>query len=76
MHQVSIVIFTETRLKTRSVSDLERRRNQRCFFARAFAIMKFKAQGLNLPIASGKIGLRAIKGARWRGPAFPIPAGG
>src|SRR5262249_40108806 len=50
------MIFTETALKGAYVIDLERRSDERGFFARAFCQKEFAAHGLKTVIAQANIG--------------------
>jgi len=68
----AIVIFTETRLKDAFVIDLERREDQRGFFARAFCQNEFKAHGLKPVIAQVNIASTRKKGTL-RGLHFQYP---
>lgn len=45
------VVFTETKLKGAFVIELERKEDERGFFARAFCVDEFQARGLNARIA-------------------------
>ena len=66
------MIFTETRLKDAFVIDLERREDQRGFFARAFCQNEFKAHGLKPVIAQVNIASTRKKGTL-RGLHFQYP---
>jgi len=66
------VIFTETKLKGAFVIDLERREDQRGFFARAFCQNEFKAYGLKPVIAQANIASTRKKGTM-RGLHFQYP---
>lgn len=66
------MIFTETRLKDAFVIDLERREDQRGFFARAFCQNEFKAHGLKPAIAQVNIASTRKKGTL-RGLHFQYP---
>jgi dTDP-4-dehydrorhamnose 3,5-epimerase len=66
------VIFTETKLKGAFVIDLERREDNRGFFARAFCQNEFKALGLKPVIAQANIASTRKKGTL-RGLHFQYP---
>jgi dTDP-4-dehydrorhamnose 3,5-epimerase len=66
------VIFTETKLKGAFVIDLERREDQRGFFARAFCQNEFRAHGLKPVIAQANIASTRKKGTM-RGLHFQYP---
>lgn len=66
------VIFTETRLAGAFVIDLEKRGDNRGFFARGFCQHEFEAHGLNPVIAQANIGYSAEKGTL-RGVHFQYP---
>jgi dTDP-4-dehydrorhamnose 3,5-epimerase len=68
----AILIFTETKLKGAFVIDLERREDQRGFFARAFCQTEFKAHGLKPVIAQVNIASTLRKGTL-RGLHFQYP---
>ncbi len=67
-----IVIFTETKLKGAFVIDLDRKRDARGFFARAFCQEEFKAHGLKPLIAQGNVAHNIRKGTI-RGMHFQFP---
>ena len=69
------MIFTETRLKGAFIIDLERRSDERGFFARAFCQDEFRQFGLKPVIAQASIAVESKEGHASRH-AFPIPAGG
>jgi dTDP-4-dehydrorhamnose 3,5-epimerase len=56
------VIFTETQLKDAFVVDLERREDERGFFARAFCQREFEAHGLKPLIAQANISFNYRRG--------------
>jgi len=66
------VIFTETKLKGAFVLDLERRDDDRGFFARAFCQKEFAEHGLKPVIAQGNIAFNKSKGTV-RGMHFQFP---
>jgi dTDP-4-dehydrorhamnose 3,5-epimerase len=66
------VIFTETKLKGAFVLDMERREDNRGFFAREFCQREFAAHGLNPVIAQANIAFNARKGTL-RGMHFQYP---
>jgi dTDP-4-dehydrorhamnose 3,5-epimerase len=66
------MIFTETALKGAFVIDLERRDDNRGFFARAFCQREFAAHGLKAEIAQANIGFNKKKGTI-RGMHFQFP---
>jgi dTDP-4-dehydrorhamnose 3,5-epimerase len=66
------VIFTETKLKGAFVVDLERRTDERGFFARAFCQNEFRARGLKPAIAQANIASNLKKGTL-RGMHFQYP---
>jgi dTDP-4-dehydrorhamnose 3,5-epimerase len=66
------VIFTETKLKGAFVIDLERRTDERGFFARAFCQNEFRAHGLKPTIAQANIASNLKKGTL-RGMHFQYP---
>jgi dTDP-4-dehydrorhamnose 3,5-epimerase len=67
-----IMIFTETKLKGAFIIDLERRDDDRGFFARAFCQKEFAAHGLKAVIAQANIGFNKRKGTL-RGMHFQYP---
>ena len=67
-----VVIFTETKLKGAFVIDLERREDERGFFARAFCQNEFKEHGLKPVIAQVNIASTRKKGTL-RGLHFQFP---
>jgi dTDP-4-dehydrorhamnose 3,5-epimerase len=66
------MIFTETRLKGAFVLDLERREDERGFFARAFCQHEFADHGLEPVIAQGNIAFNVKRGTL-RGMHFQYP---
>ena len=66
------MIFTETRLKGAFVIELERREDERGFFARAFCQKEFAAHGLKPTIAQANIASNLKKGTV-RGMHFQFP---
>jgi len=66
------VIFTETKLKGAFILDLERREDDRGFFARAFCQNEFKEHGLKPVIAQANIAFNKRKGTL-RGMHFQYP---
>jgi dTDP-4-dehydrorhamnose 3,5-epimerase len=66
------MIFTETKLKGAFVIDLERREDNRGFFARAFCQNEFTAHGLKPVIAQANLAFNKVKGTV-RGMHFQIP---
>ena len=66
------MLFTETKLKGAFIIDLERREDDRGFFARAFCQKEFAAHGLKSVIAQCNIGFNKKKGTL-RGMHFQYP---
>ena len=66
------MIFTETKLKGAFVIDLERRKDERGFFARAFCQKEFEAHGLKPVIAQANVAFNLKKGTL-RGMHFQFP---
>jgi dTDP-4-dehydrorhamnose 3,5-epimerase len=66
------VIFTETRLKGAFIIDLERRTDERGFFARAFCQHEFRDHGLKPVIAQANIASNLRRGTL-RGMHFQYP---
>jgi len=66
------MIFTETKLKGAFVLDLERREDERGFFARAFCQHEFADHGLKPVIAQGNIAFNVKRGTL-RGMHFQYP---
>jgi dTDP-4-dehydrorhamnose 3,5-epimerase len=66
------LLFTETRLKGAFIIDLERRSDERGFFARAFCQHEFAAHGLEPTIAQANIASNLRKGTL-RGMHFQYP---
>jgi dTDP-4-dehydrorhamnose 3,5-epimerase len=66
------MIFTETKLKGAFIIDLERRKDSRGFFARAFCQKEFTDHGLKSVIAQANIAFNKFKGTL-RGMHFQYP---
>ena len=66
------MIFTETKLKGAFIIDLERREDDRGFFARAFCQNEFSAHGLKPVIAQANLAFNKGKGTL-RGMHFQYP---
>ena len=66
------MIFTETKLKGAFIIDLERRNDERGFFARAFCQNEFREHGLKPVIAQANIASNLKKGTL-RGMHFQYP---
>jgi dTDP-4-dehydrorhamnose 3,5-epimerase len=66
------VIFTETRLKGAFIIDLDRKTDERGFFARAFCQNEFREHGLKPVIAQANLASNAKKGTL-RGMHFQYP---
>ena len=66
------MIFTETRLKGAFVVDLDRKTDERGFFARAFCQNEFRDHGLKSAIAQANVASNATKGTV-RGMHFQYP---
>jgi len=66
------MIFTETKLKGAFIIDLERRKDERGFFARAFCQNEFRHRGLKPTIAQANIASNLRKGTL-RGMHFQYP---
>jgi dTDP-4-dehydrorhamnose 3,5-epimerase len=66
------MIFTETKLKGAFVVDVERKHDERGFFARAFCQSEFSSHGLNGTIAQANIASNLRKGTI-RGMHFQYP---
>ena len=66
------MIFTETKLKGAFIIDIDRREDERGFFARAFCQKEFEAHGLNPTIAQANIASNIRKGTL-RGMHFQFP---
>ena len=69
------MIFTETKLAGAFIIDLERREDDRGFFARAFCQNEFADHGLKPTIAQANLAYNVHKGTL-RGMHFQYPAGG
>ena len=69
------MIFTETRLKGAFIIDIERREDDRGFFARAFCQKEFAEHGLKPVIAQANIAVQQDRRARCAGMHFQYPAG-
>lgn len=66
------MIFNETRLRGAFVIELERRGDERGFFARGFCMREFEAHGLKSVIAQANLAVSASKGTL-RGMHFQFP---
>lgn len=66
------MIFTETRLKGAFIIDLDRKRDERGFFARAFCQKEFREHGLQPIIAQANLASNVKKGTL-RGMHFQYP---
>ena len=66
------MIFTETKLKGAFIIDLDRKEDERGFFARAFCRTEFRDHGLKPVIAQGNIASNRSKGTL-RGMHFQYP---
>ena len=66
------MIFEETKLRGAFIIDLERREDDRGFFARAFCQREFEERGLKPVIAQTNIGFNKRKGTL-RGMHFQFP---
>lgn len=66
------MIFTETRLKGAFIIELERRGDERGFFARTFCQREMQAHGLKPVIAQANLAFNALKGTL-RGMHFQFP---
>ena len=66
------MIFTETKLKGAFIIDLERRADERGFFARAFCQREFQERGLQSIIAQANVATNRKKGTL-RGMHFQFP---
>jgi len=66
------MIFTETKLKGAFIIDLDRKTDERGFFARAFCQHEFRDHGLKSVIAQANVALSAKKGTL-RGMHFQYP---
>ena len=66
------MIFTETRLKGAFIIDLERRGDERGFFARTFCQREMQAHGLKPVIAQANLAFNAYRGTL-RGMHFQFP---
>jgi len=66
------MLFTETKLKGAFILDLERREDNRGFFARAFCQKEFQAHGLKPAIAQANVAFNLKKGTV-RGMHFQFP---
>jgi dTDP-4-dehydrorhamnose 3,5-epimerase len=66
------VIFTEIRLKGAFIVELERREDDRGFFARSFCRQEFEARGMNPVVAQSGIAMNREKGTL-RGMHFQFP---
>lgn len=68
----TLMIFTETNLKGAFLIDIERREDNRGYFARAFCQKEFQAAGLKPLIAQANVAFNAKKGTL-RGMHFQFP---
>jgi len=66
------MLFTETKLRGAWILDLERREDERGFFARAFCQREFKENGLKPVIAQANVAFNRYKGTL-RGMHFQFP---
>ena len=66
------MIFTETRLKGAFIIDLDRKKDERGFFARTFCQKEFRERGLKPTIAQANLASNAKKGTL-RGMHFQYP---
>lgn len=66
------MVFTETKLKGAFIIDMERREDNRGFFARAFCQKEFAAHGLKQNIAQANVAFNRKRGTL-RGMHFQIP---
>src|SRR6202000_563499 len=66
------MIFTETKLKGAFIIDLDRKTDERGFFARAFCQNEFRTHGMNPIIAQANIASNAKRGTL-RGMHFQYP---
>ena len=66
------MLFTETKLRGAWILDLERREDERGFFARAFCQREFEAHGLKPVIAQANVAFNKHKGTL-RGMHFQFP---
>ena len=66
------MIFTETKLKGAFIIDLDRREDNRGFFARAFCQREFEEHGLNPNIVQANLAFNKYKGTL-RGMHFQFP---
>jgi dTDP-4-dehydrorhamnose 3,5-epimerase len=66
------MIFTETKLKGAFIIDLDRKTDERGFFARAFCQQEFREHGLKSVIAQANLALSVTKGTL-RGMHFQYP---
>jgi dTDP-4-dehydrorhamnose 3,5-epimerase len=66
------MIFTETKLKDAYIIDLDRRTDERGFFARAFCQSEFREHGMKPVIAQANVASNARKGTL-RGMHFQYP---
>ncbi len=66
------MLFTETKLRGAFILDLEKREDERGFFARTFCQREFEAHGLKPVIAQGNLAFNLRKGTT-RGMHFQYP---
>lgn len=66
------MVFTETKLKSAFVIDLERKEDERGFFARTFCVDEFQARGLNARLVQCSISFNpergTLRGMHWQDP--------
>ena len=66
------MVFTETKLKGAFVIDLERREDERGFFARTFCVAEFQAHELNARLVQCSISFNrergTLRGMHWQDP--------
>ena len=68
------MLFTETKLADAYIIDLERREDDRGYFARAFCRHEFAEHGLNTTIAQANVAFNGTRHAPRN--ALPVPSGG
>jgi dTDP-4-dehydrorhamnose 3,5-epimerase len=66
------VVFTETKLKGAFVIDLERKEDERGFFARTFCVDEFQAHALNARLVQSSVSFNerrgTLRGMHWQDP--------
>jgi dTDP-4-dehydrorhamnose 3,5-epimerase len=66
------VVFTETKLKGAFVIDIERKEDERGFFARTFCVDEFQAHGLNARLIQCSVSFNhrrgTLRGMHWQDP--------